>query len=254
MRGAFVLGLVISAFTFGCAAAPPPRSAAPPQPAEPTVAIPSEKKAVDEKVDQKDEQAKDGALAAEPHELEKRMTRGPMWGDEVGEAFGTGGLGLTGIGEGGGGQGAAIGLSKYGALGHGAGTGTGQGFGGGAGRFGGSGSGARARVSAATATTTGSGLSADVIRHIVRRHLTQIRYCYAKAMAKDPTIGGKIAVKFTIDARGAVPAAAATDTTIADQEMVSCVVAVVRKLSFPQPENGGVMTVTYPFHFAPGDP
>ncbi len=46
---------------------------------------------------------------------------GDLWGDEIGDAFGVGGLGLSGIGEGGGGRGEGIGV---GSIGHGAGTGT----------------------------------------------------------------------------------------------------------------------------------
>ena len=48
---------------------------------------------------------------------------GNMWGDAIGDAFGAGGLGLSGVGEGGGGVGEGIGLGSVGTLGHGAGTG-----------------------------------------------------------------------------------------------------------------------------------
>ncbi|HMY19737.1 MAG TPA: FHA domain-containing protein, partial [Polyangium sp.] len=64
--------------------------------------------------------------------------RGNMWGDNIGDSFGAGGLGLSGIGEGGGGRGEGIGLGNIGTIGHGAGTGTGQGFGSGHGRLSGS--------------------------------------------------------------------------------------------------------------------
>lgn len=68
--------------------------------------------------------------------------RGNMWGDGIGDSFGSGGIGLSGIGEGGGGRGEGsgegIGLGNIGTIGHGAGTGTGQGFGSGHGRLGGS--------------------------------------------------------------------------------------------------------------------
>jgi Ca-activated chloride channel family protein len=57
--------------------------------------------------------------------------------EPAGDAFGAGGLGLSGIGEGGGGRGEGIGLGSIGTVGHGAGTGTGQGFGRGHGRLGG---------------------------------------------------------------------------------------------------------------------
>src|SRR6185295_3352252 len=70
----------------------------------------------------------DHAVAADPLEV-----NGNMWGDEIGDAFGAGGLGLSGVGEGGG-RGEGIGLGSIGTLGHGAGTGTGQGFGSGHGR------------------------------------------------------------------------------------------------------------------------
>src|SRR6185503_12877321 len=50
-------------------------------------------------------------------------TTDQMWGDEIGDAYGAGGLGLTGIGEGGGGRGEGIGLGNIGTVGHGAGAG-----------------------------------------------------------------------------------------------------------------------------------
>jgi hypothetical protein len=49
-----------------------------------------------------------------------------LWGDEVGDSFGAGGLGLSGIGEGGGGRGEGIGLGTIGTIGHGGGTGVGE--------------------------------------------------------------------------------------------------------------------------------
>ena len=50
-------------------------------------------------------------------------TADQLWGDEIGESYGVGGLGLSGYGEGGGGRGEGIGLGSIGTLGHGAGAG-----------------------------------------------------------------------------------------------------------------------------------
>lgn len=47
-----------------------------------------------------------------------------IWGDHIGDSFGAGGLGLSGIGEGGGGRGEGIGLGSIGTIGHGAGVGS----------------------------------------------------------------------------------------------------------------------------------
>ncbi len=70
--------------------------------------------------------------------IEKSIARKPpgaKGGDPGAEgAFGSGGLGLSGVGEGGGG----IGLGSIGAIGHGAGAGSGAGFGSGSGRLSGS--------------------------------------------------------------------------------------------------------------------
>ncbi len=48
-----------------------------------------------------------------------------MWRGDIGESYGAGGLGLSGVGEGGGGRGEGIGLGTIGTVGHGAGTGYG---------------------------------------------------------------------------------------------------------------------------------
>ncbi len=70
-------------------------------------------------------QVRSGALGNDP-----MSARGNMWGEQIGDSFGAGGLGLTGVGEGGGGRGEGIGLGSVGTVGHGAGvSGSGQGFG-----------------------------------------------------------------------------------------------------------------------------
>ena len=59
----------------------------------------------------------DDALSTVPQLL--RQTPDTMWGDQIGDAFGSGGLGLSGVGEGGGGSGEGIGLGSIGTVGHG---------------------------------------------------------------------------------------------------------------------------------------
>ena len=51
--------------------------------------------------------------------LEDPNAPASVWGREIGDAFGAGGLGLSGVGEGGGGRGEGIGLGNIGTLGHG---------------------------------------------------------------------------------------------------------------------------------------
>jgi hypothetical protein len=45
-----------------------------------------------------------------------------IWGDQMGDSFGAGGVGMSGVGEGGGGRGEGIGLANFGTIGHGSGV------------------------------------------------------------------------------------------------------------------------------------
>ncbi|HEY5244012.1 MAG TPA: DUF4139 domain-containing protein, partial [Polyangiaceae bacterium] len=47
-----------------------------------------------------------------------------IWGDQLGDSFGAGGLGLSGVGEGGGGRGEGFGMGTIGTVGHGSGVGS----------------------------------------------------------------------------------------------------------------------------------
>lgn len=176
--------------------------------------------------------------------------RGNMWGDEIGDAFGAGGLGLSGIGEGGGGRGEGIGLGTVGTFGHGAGTGTGQGFGSGHGRLGGSHK-TKAPQVRMGATSVSGRLPPEVIQRIVRQNYGRFRMCYEQGLARNPNLEGRVSVRFVIGRDGSVSNVANGGSDLPDSAVVSCVVSAYYGLSFPQPE-GGIVTVVYPIMFAPG--
>lgn len=176
--------------------------------------------------------------------------RGNMWGDEIGDAFGAGGLGLSGIGEGGGGRGEGIGLGNIGTLGHGAGTGTGQGFGSGHGRLGGAHKTKAPKVRMGATTVSGR-LPPEVIQRIVRQNYGRFRMCYEQGLAKNPNLEGRVSVRFVIGRDGSVSNVSNGGSDIPDSSVVQCVVRAYYGLSFPQPE-GGIVTVVYPIMFSPG--
>ena len=182
--------------------------------------------------------------------MDEMSARGNMWGDEIGDAFGAGGLGLSGIGEGGGGRGEGIGLGSIGTLGHGAGTGTGQGFGSGHGRLGGSHK-TRAPKVRMGATQVSGRLPPEVIQRIVRQNYGRFRMCYEQGLAKNPNLEGRVAVRFVIGRDGSVSNVSNGGSDIPDSGVVQCVIRAYYGLSFPQPE-GGIVTVVYPIMFSPG--
>jgi FHA domain len=182
---------------------------------------------------------------------DEKSARGNMFGDTIGDSFGAGGLGLSGVGEGGGGRGEGIGLGNFGGLGHGAGTGTGQGIGNGRGRLGG-GHQVKAPRLREGATSVNGRLPPEVIQRIVRQNFGRFRLCYENGMRNNPNLQGRVTVKFVIDRGGAVAMTADGGSDLPDQGVVQCVVRGFGNLSFPQPE-GGVVTVVYPIMFNPGD-
>ncbi|MCS6899615.1 MAG: AgmX/PglI C-terminal domain-containing protein [Myxococcales bacterium] len=176
--------------------------------------------------------------------------RGNMWGADIGDSFGAGGLGLSGIGEGGGGRGEGIGLGSIGTIGHGSGTGTGQGFGSGHGRLGGEHKAKPPQVRMGATTVSGR-LPPEVIQRIVRQSFGRFRLCYENGLRSNPNLQGRVSVRFVIDRSGAVSSVGNGGSDLPDSSVVSCVIRSFSGLSFPQPE-GGIVTVVYPISFSPG--
>jgi hypothetical protein len=177
--------------------------------------------------------------------------RGNRFGDEIGDSFGSGGLGLTGLGEGGGGKNDGLGLGSIGTLGHGAAIGTGQGFGAGHGRLGGSHSSNPPKVRMG-ATTVNGRLPPEVIQRIVRQNFGRFRLCYENGLRNNPNLEGRVSVRFEIGRDGNVSSTGNGGSDLPDAGVVSCVQRAFSGLSFPQPE-GGIVTVVFPVMFSPGD-
>ena len=188
---------------------------------------------------------RDDSLGTDP-----LSARGNMWGDSMGEAFGAGGLGLSGIGEGGGGRGEGIGLGSIGTIGHGAGTGTGQGFGSGSGRLSGTHRSKPPQVRMGLTQVNGR-LPPEVIQRIVRQNYGRFRVCYENGLRTNPNLEGRVSVRFVIGTDGSVSNVGNAGSDLPDGAVISCVTRAYYGLSFPQPE-GGIVTVVYPIIFSPG--
>jgi Ca-activated chloride channel family protein len=175
--------------------------------------------------------------------------RGNMWGTPIGDSFGAGGLGLSGIGEGGGGRGEGIGLGQIGTLGHAAGSGDAQGFGSGTGRLSGQHKSSSPSVRMGGTSVSGR-LPPEVIQRIVRQNFGRFRLCYENGLRNNPNLSGRVSVRFLINESGSVSSVANGGSDLPDSGVIACVVRSFSGLSFPQPDAGSV-TVTFPIVFAP---
>lgn len=104
----------------------------------------------------------------------------------------------------------------------------------------------------ASTTTVNGRLPAEVIQRVVRQNYGRFRNCYESALRTNPALSGRIATKFVIDRNGAVSMAQDGGSDLPDRNVVSCVVRSFSNLSFPTPD-GGLVTVTYPIQFTPGE-
>ncbi len=161
-----------------------------------------------------------------------------------GTQIGAGGLGSRGSGLGGGGT--AEGLGGLGTRGAGGGR---SGYGKGGGSFGPKGSGG---ISAASGNPIIMGaLDRALIDAVIKRKMNQIKYCYQRELQKDPSLGGKLVIQFTISGNGSV-AKATPKQTMGSPAVDKCVVDRFYAMQFPEPKGGGIVIVSYPFIFSPG--
>jgi hypothetical protein len=175
---------------------------------------------------------------------------GNMLGDTIGQAAGSGGLGLSGLELGGGGTADAIGLNDFGDdFGHGHGPGSDQGIGDGRGRPPRQHVVRSPRVVEATVEVNGR-IPREVIQRVVHENFGRFRLCYENGLRGNPALQGRVVVKFTIDRTGAVAMNADGGSDLADAKVVQCVVRGFGNLSFPPP-GGGMVTVVYPVVLSP---
>jgi hypothetical protein len=167
---------------------------------------------------------------------------GALMGDEPGENRGVfGGLGPLGTGRGGGGPGhGTIGTGPLGTRGGDGGYGNVPGLDNGR-RPGGA-----PQIRIRDVTSVGS-LSAEAIRRVVVRHLPEVRFCYEQGLQQRPDLEGRVVTRFTINQSGAVQIALVSSSDLNDARVEQCMTGAIRRWTFPQPADGGVVTVTYPF-------
>jgi hypothetical protein len=103
-------------------------------------------------------------------------------------------------------------------------------------------------------------LDKDYIQARIAEDLVPIaKECYESALEDDPKLAGKIVMQFGIagdDEVGGVVDEASVDpsSTLTHPALGECMRESMMSLSFPAPQGGGRVAVTYPFVFSPDGP
>ena len=92
----------------------------------------------------------------------------------------------------------------------------------------------------------------SVIDEVIKRHMSRIRYCYQRELTKDPSLAGKIVMKFTIAGDGSVSSANVKATSMNNLAVEDCILRTFMKMEFPKPKGNGSVFVSYPFMFTAG--
>ncbi|MBL8918721.1 MAG: TonB family protein [Myxococcaceae bacterium] len=95
----------------------------------------------------------------------------------------------------------------------------------------------------------GNGLEKDVVMAVIRRHQSEIKFCYEKELQQNAKLAGKIAVTWTIDATGSIADAQVAESGVDSPNVEACMLERIRRWKFPEPKGGGVVVITFPWVF-----
>ncbi len=190
---------------------------------------------------------------------DKETHLGNLWSPDIGDAFGSG-WGLSGTGEGGGCNGGpctGVGINGISGLGVGIGKcdnppcdGLGHGHGHLAGTYVPK-SGPSLRFP--TNVDVNGRIPAEVIQRIVRQNQGRFRNCYENGLRQNPSLTGRVAVRFIIGRDGEVSMSSDSgESDMPDTGVRACVVKSFYGITFPAPQ-GGTVKVTYPLMFTPSE-
>ena len=93
-----------------------------------------------------------------------------------------------------------------------------------------------------------SGLSREEIKRVMSANNARVRRCYEERLSAVPTLEGKLKIRVTIGPSGEVSEVVEEGPTL-DATVSRCVLATVRRFTFPRPRNGGVVRFVWPIVF-----
>jgi hypothetical protein len=91
-------------------------------------------------------------------------------------------------------------------------------------------------------------LDPGVIAKEIRGRLGAIKACYEAGLKRNPSIGGKVQLRFEVSSVGKVTSAEIENDTMHDEEVAGCIKSRVMSWRFPAPAGGSVQ-FSYPFIF-----
>jgi outer membrane biosynthesis protein TonB len=90
----------------------------------------------------------------------------------------------------------------------------------------------------------------EAVRRVIRSILGQIKNCYVRSLRTNEDLQGRVVIEFDIGEQGIVRRAGIKNNALADGNRVGdCIATLIRAQKFPEPPQGTVAQVAYPFNF-----
>ena len=108
----------------------------------------------------------------------------------------------------------------------------------------------RGRVSSAAPEVDSADVDRGALTRYVKARLKAIQNCYERELKRNPSLKGKVLVRFTIGTNGRTTEIEIEENTLGNPAVGSCIQSLIRTWSFPFRPDSEV-PVSYPFVFAP---
>ena len=94
-------------------------------------------------------------------------------------------------------------------------------------------------------------LSREEIERVVNAHRNEIQFCYQRELQKDPSLFGKISLKWTIVTGGVVQNIKKIENSTGSASLETCIRERLSTWAFPAPAGGSQAEVEWPWIFKP---
>jgi TonB family protein len=86
---------------------------------------------------------------------------------------------------------------------------------------------------------------------MIKQRIGAIRACYERELKQNPTLAGKVTIQFTIEQQGNVSGVKVNENSTGSDAVGQCVANAIQRFRFNPGPEGGSVTFSYPFVFAP---
>ena len=94
------------------------------------------------------------------------------------------------------------------------------------------------------------GMDKEAIRRVIREHIREIRSCYERQLQSNPDLYGKLVIQWDIEEAGRVTRTEVKSNALGNDAVAQCIMSRLKTWKFPDPPQGVVGRVVYPFVFS----